>query len=299
MKGSNFSYLMKQGVVSVWRNRMMSFASFCIIMVSLLLISLSLLIVADVNIVIGNAEDKNEILVYVSDADQTDLDAVEQKIKSNSYVANVVFYSKEEAWENQKAQMEEYAELFDALTENPMPDTFRVTISDLSKIETVKSDFETIKGVDSVSAPYDFASVLVSLRTTLGIIGGAVLIALIIVCVVIVYNSTRSSVFARRKEIGIMKSVGATNFFIKFPFFIEGMFIGIIAGIVSWLLTKLAYESLVSFFAGDLTIWQILGLVNVIQFSDVMWIALAFNCVAGAFLGAVGTILSMGKHLKV
>lgn len=299
MKGSNFSYLMKQGVVSVWRNRMMSFASFCIIMVSLLLISLSLLIVADVNIVIDNAEDKNEILVYVSDADQTDLDAVEQKIKSNSYVANVVFYSKEEAWENQKAQMEEYAELFDALTENPMPDTFRVTISDLSKIETVKSDFETIKGVDSVSAPYDFASVLVSLRTTLGIIGGAVLIALIIVCVVIVYNSTRSSVFARRKEIGIMKSVGATNFFIKFPFFIEGMFIGIIAGIVSWLLTKLAYESLVSFFAGDLTIWQILGLVNVIQFSDVMWIALAFNCVAGAFLGAVGTILSMGKHLKV
>ena len=290
---------MKQGVVSVWRNRMMSFASFCIIMVSLLLISLSLLIVADVNIVIDNAEDKNEILVYVSDADQTDLDAVEQKIKSNSYVANVVFYSKEEAWENQKAQMEEYAELFDALTENPMPDTFRVTISDLSKIETVKSDFETIKGVDSVSAPYDFASVLVSLRTTLGIIGGAVLIALIIVCVVIVYNSTRSSVFARRKEIGIMKSVGATNFFIKFPFFIEGMFIGIIAGIVSWLLTKLAYESLVSFFAGDLTIWQILGLVNVIQFSDVMWIALAFNCVAGAFLGAVGTILSMGKHLKV
>ncbi len=299
MKGSNFSYLMKQGVVSVWRNRMMSFASFCIIMVSLLLISLSLLIVADVNIVIDNAEDKNEILVYVSDADQTDLDAVEQKIKSNSYVANVVFYSKEEAWEHQKAQMEEYAELFDALTENPMPDTFRVTISDLSKIETVKSDFETIKGVDSVSAPYDFASVLVSLRTTLGIIGGAVLIALIIVCVVIVYNSTRSSVFARRKEIGIMKSVGATNFFIKFPFFIEGMFIGIIAGIVSWLLTKLAYESLVSFFAGDLTIWQILGLVNVIQFSDVMWIALAFNCVAGAFLGAVGTILSMGKHLKV
>lgn len=290
---------MKQGVVSVWRNRMMSFASFCIIMVSLLLISLSLLVVADVNIVIDNAEDKNEILVYVSDADQTDLDAVEQKIKSNSYVANVVFYSKEEAWENQKAQMEEYAELFDALTENPMPDTFRVTISDLSKIETVKSDFETIKGVDSVSAPYDFASVLVSLRTTLGIIGGAVLIALIIVCVVIVYNSTRSSVFARRKEIGIMKSVGATNFFIKFPFFIEGMFIGIIAGIVSWLLTKLAYESLVSFFAGDLTIWQILGLVNVIQFSDVMWIALAFNCVAGAFLGAVGTILSMGKHLKV
>ncbi len=299
MRGSNFSYLMKQGVVSVWRNRMMSFASFCIIMVSLLLISLSLLVAADINIVIESAEEKNEVLVYVSDADQARLDSVESAIKTQSYVGEVVFYSKEEAWEDQKAKMEEYSELFDALTENPMPDTFRVTLSDISKMDEARAAFEAIEGVESVSAPYDFASVLVSLRTTLAIIGGAVLIALIVVCIVIVYNSTRTSVFVRRKEIGIMKSVGATNFFIKFPFFIEGMFIGIISGAVAWLLTKLAYESLVSFFAGDLTIWEVLGLVNVIQFNDIMWIALGFNCLAGAFLGAFGTILSMGKHLKV
>lgn len=299
MRGSNFSYLVKQGIVSVWHNRMMSFASFCIIMVSLLLISLAALIAADLNVVIGNAEDKNEVLVYVDNADEASLLHIEETIKSNIYTQRVVFYSKEEAFESQKEKMEEYAEVLNALRENPMPDTFRVTVNDLSKMNEVKRAFESIDGVDEVSAPYDFASVLVSLRTTLTIIAGAMLIALVIVSIVIVYNAARTSVFARRKEIGIMKSVGATNSFIKFPFFIEGMFIGVVAGAVSWLLTKIAYEALVSFFAGDLTIWHVLGLSNVLQFNDVRWYVLAFNCIMGALLSAIGTVFSMGKHLKV
>ena len=299
MKGSNFSYLVKQGIASVWHNRMMSFASFCIIMVSLLLVGLSLLIGADVGIVIGNIEDKNEMLVYTHDISDEKLSHIEEILKDNQYVANVVFYSKEEAWEDQKAKMEEYSELFDALEENPMPDTFRVTVNDLSRVQDLQQQFSGIEGVESVTAPYDFASVLVSLRTTLAIIGGAVLIALITVCLVIVYNSARTSVFARRKEIGIMKSVGATNSFIKIPFFIEGMFIGVISGIASWLLTMITYDALIGFFAEDLTIWKTLGLVNVIQFSEVTWLVFGLNCLAGALLGALGTVFSMGKHLKV
>ena len=299
MRGSNFSYLVKQGIVSVWHNRMMSFASFCIIMVSLLLISLAMLIAADLNVVIGNAEDKNEVLVYVDNADADSLLHIEETIKNNPYTERVVFYSKEEAFEAQKERMEDYAEVLNALKENPMPDTVRVTVNDLKKMNEVKRTFETIEGVEKVSAPYDFASVLVSLRTTLTIIAGAMLVALVIVSIVIVYNAARTSVFARRKEIGIMKSVGATNSFIKFPFFIEGMFIGVVAGAVSWFLTKIAYEALVSFFAGDITIWQVLGLSHVLQFDDVMWFMLAFNCLVGALLSAIGTVFSMGKHLKV
>lgn len=268
-------------------------------MVSLLLISLATLIAADLNVVIGSAEDKNEILVYVYDADENDLLHIEEAIKKNTYTERVVFYSKEEAFDAQKERLEDYAEVLDSLRKNPLPDTFRVTINDLSKINEAKRTFETIEGVEKVAAPYDFASVLVSLRTTLTIIMGAMLIALVIVSIVIVYNAARTSVFARRKEIGIMKSVGATNSFIKFPFFIEGMFIGVVAGAVSWILTKIAYEALVSFFAGDLTIWQVLGLSNVIQFDDVMWYMLAFNCIVGALLSAIGTVFSMGKHLKV
>ena len=300
MKGSNFSYLVKQGVVSVWHNRMMSFASFCIMMVSLLLIGLSTLVAMDINIVIGSVEEKNEVLVYVDNkTDQTTLNHIEDVLNSNDNVSRVVFYSADEAWADKQAEMSEYSELFDYLAENPMPHTFKVTVSDLTRMNTTVEQFKSIDGIESVTAPYDYASFLVGMRTTLGIIGAAVLVALIVVCVVIVYNATRTSVFARRKEISIMKYVGATNSFIKIPFFIEGMFIGILAGVASWGLTKLAYEAVVSFFSEDITIWQVLGLVNVIPFDSVTWIVLGLNCLAGALLGALGTVFSMGKHLKV
>lgn len=300
MKTSNLSYLVKQGVVSVWHNRMMSFASFCIMMVSLLLLGLSTLVAIDINVVIGNIEERNEVLVYVpGDTEQTALNHIEDVIKTNDNVSAVVFYSADEAWADQKAEMSDYAELFDYLSENPMPHTFKVTVADLTRMSTTVEQFQTIDGIESVTAPYDYATFLVSMRTTLGFIGGAVLIALVVVCLVIVYNSTRTSVFARRKEISIMKYVGATNSFIKIPFFIEGMFIGILAGIASWGLTKLAYEAIVTFFSDDVTIWQVLGLVNIIPFDSVTWIVLGLNCLAGALLGALGTIFSMGKHLRV
>lgn len=301
MRGSNFSYLMKQGVVSVWRNRMMSFASFCILMVSLLIISLAILIALDADILIGNVEDRNEIMVFVDgDLPQTDISHIMDVLNSNTYRESVVFRSKEEAWEMYREKMgEEFSVLFEYLGENPMPSTFIVSLNDLTKIETAIRQFESIDGVESVSAPYDFANFLVSIRTTFSVIGSAVLIALITVCLVIVYNTARSSVFSRRMEINIMKHVGATNFFIKFPFFIEGMFIGIIAGAVSWFLTKTAYESIISLFMGDVTILQVLGFVNVIPFDEVSWFVLAGNCVFGALLGSIGTVMSMGKHLRV
>jgi cell division transport system permease protein len=100
-------------------------------------------------------------------------------------------------------------------------------------------------------------------------------------------------------EISIMKQVGATPAFIRFPFFIEGMFIGVLAGVAACFLTKITYSAVVELFAENLTIWQILGLVNIIQFDNIFWWALLFNCVAGALISALGTVFSMGKYLKV
>ena len=96
-----------------------------------------------------------------------------------------------------------------------------------------------------------------------------------------------------------MKVVGATNAFVKIPFFIEGMFLGIVAGVASWFLTKVVYEAIVQLFKDDVTIWEIFGLVNVIPFDSVTWYVLAANCVLGALLGAIGTIISTGKYVKV
>ena len=297
---SNFNYLVKRGVGSVFRNAMMSIASFFVLLVSLLLIGVSVLVAMDINVIMTNIEEKNEIDVYVyGDVDQTVLNHIYDALDNNPNRMSVVFYSKEEAWEDKQNEMPEMKELFEYLPENPMPHTYRVTVKDISKISETADEFRTIEGVEKVTAPYDFASALVNIRSTLTVIAGAILVVMIITSVIIIYNAIRSSVFARSKEINIMKVVGATNAFVKIPFFIEGMFIGVAAGAASWFITKITYEALVQLFREDITIWQIFGLSSMVQFDDVTWYFLAANCILGALLGAVGTIISTGKYVKV
>ncbi len=300
MKMSNFSYLVKRGVGSVFRNAMMSFASFCVLLVSLFLISLSGLIAVDVGVIFSNIEEKNEIEVFVyGDVEESVLTHIADAIDVNTNTHSVIFYSKDEAWADEQEKRPEVAELFDYLPENPMPHTFRVTVKDISLISQTADEFKTIEGVEKVVAPYDFASALVNIRSTLAFIGVALLAVMILTSIIIIYNSIRSSVYARQKELNIMKIVGATNAFVKIPFFIEGMFIGIAAGAASWFMTKITYEAILGLFQQNLEIWQIFGLVDVIPFSSVTWYVLAANCILGALLGAIGTVISTAKYLKV
>ena len=300
MRMSNFSYLVKRGVGSVFRNTMMSVASFFVLLVSLLLIGLSVLVAMDINVVMTNIEEKNEIDVYVyGNVEQSVLNHIYDALDSNPNKLSVVFYSKDEAWADKQNEMPEMKELFEYLPENPMPHTYRVTVKDISKISDTADEFRSIEGVEKVTAPYDFASALVNIRSTLSVIAGAILVVMIVTSIIIIYNAIRSSVFARAKEINIMKVVGATNAFVKIPFFIEGMFIGVAAGAASWFITKITYEAIVQLFREDITIWSIFGLANMVQFDQVTWYFLAANCILGALLGAIGTIISTGKYVRV
>ena len=300
MRTSNATYLVKKGISSVWKNFLMSFASFSILMVNLLLVSCALLMMMNVNKIMTNIEDTNEITIYLQEnVTDKQVEHIKSVLDKNTELTDVRYYSKEEALADFRNDMAEYSELLDYLDENPMPETFLVRVKELSNIRRVVSTVSELDGVEQVKAPYDFASVLVHIRNTFSIIGGAVLIALVAVSIVIVSNSIRTSVYARRNEINIMRYVGATSGFIKNPFFVEGMFIGILAGAASWGLCWLVYDSVFSLFSADLTLWQMFGFYGFTPFQDIMWIVLAANCAAGALLGAVGTVISTGKHIKV
>jgi cell division transport system permease protein len=158
---------------------------------------------------------------------------------------------------------------------------------------------ETFDNVESVKSPTQFADVLVSIKNIMMIIMGAIIAALIIVCLIIISNTTRASVFARRKEINIMKYVGATNGFIRIPFFIEGMMVGIAAAIVALVFTKFAYEGVYNIFKNDMSLWSILGIDNLYPFSAMFLRVTVSYLVAGALIGAIGTSISAGRHLKV
>lgn len=300
MRTSNVTYLIKKGISSVWRNYIMSFASFSILLVSLLQISCAVLLMMNVDIVMGNIEDTNEITIYVKEgATEAQVNHIKATLEGRNDLTDVKYYSKDAALEDFREDMAEYSELLDYLEENPMPETFLVRVTDLSKIRYIVDVISGIEGVEQVKAPYDFAGALVNIRRTLSVILAAVLATLIVVSIVIVSNTIRTSVFARRTEISIMKYVGATNGFIKTPFFVEGMFIGLLSGAAAWGLTWLIYDSVFQLFAQDSSIWQMFGFYGLIPFEEIRWIVLVLNCAAGALLGAVGTVISTGKYLKV
>lgn len=300
MRTSNASYLVKKGISSVWKNFIMSFASFSILLVSLLQISITVLVMMNLNIIMGNIEDTNEVAIYIKeDATPEDVAHVRSVLESNENLADVQYRSKEEARDDFLQNMGEYAGLFDYLEENPMPETFLARVKDIKNIRGVVTQVSSIEAVEKVKAPYDFAGALVNIRNTFTVIIVAILLVLTIVSVVIVSNTIRTSVFARRNEITIMKYVGATNGFIKLPFFVEGCFVGVMAGVAAWGLTWFIYDSVFSLFTDNLTLWEMFGFFNLIPFSDVSVIVLLCCCLAGAALGVAGTMISMGKYLKV
>ena len=301
MRTSNVSYLVKKGITSVWKNFIMSFASFCILLVSLLQVSITVLFMMNVNIIMKNIENTNEITIYIEKgATEEQVSHIRDVLEKNDNLTDIVYQSAEEALKKFEESMGEYSELLEFLEENPMPETFLVRVKDLSKIKFSVDAISSIEGVEQVKAPYDFAAALINIRNTFSIIVIAMLATLIAVSIVIVSNTIRTSVFARREEISIMKYVGATNGFIKLPFFVEGMFIGVIAGGAAFGLTWFIYNSVFSLFSAEnFSLWQMFGFFNLIPFDSIMWAVLAINCAAGALLGAVGTIVSMGKYLKV
>lgn len=301
MKASSVRYLAGQGIKSIWKNRMMSFASFCILLVSLLMVGMSVLVSINLSRIISGIEGKSEVVVQIKDNTmQVDIDVLEEKIKSIPNINSVEFYSKEKAWEGMiEGMTEEEQELFQYADDNPLPDTFKVTVKDIEKMTETTTQIEIFENVEATKSPTAFADILISLRRVVNVISVAIILALVIVCMIIISNTTRASVFARRKEINIMKYVGATNSFIRIPFFIEGMVVGMLAAVVALFLTQFAYNGIFNILSDDFQLWNVLGIKSLYSFDDMFWYIAGAYLIAGAFIGAVGTSISTGKHLKV
>ncbi|MCH5325121.1 MAG: ABC transporter permease [Eubacterium sp.] len=293
---NNFSYLIKQGIKSVWRNRFMSFAGFCVLTVSMLLVGLSALVMLDCEIILGNVSEQNEISVYLND--DADIEGIGKKIENDPLTASVRYISPEEGLQQMIENYEDQRTLFENLPYNPVPPTYMVTVKDIDRIREATAMLTTLDGVYRVNAPMDFAKFIRDLRTAFTIVGLVLIAALGTVSVIIIANTTRLSVFARRKEIAIMRAVGATNGFIKTPFFVEGMFIGLLSGVASWLVTRVIYERLYEMIYENFQMWNALGINRILTFDTVNWYLLAAYCAAGALLGAIGTVVSTGKYLK-
>ncbi len=215
-------------------------------------------------------------------------------------IKSISFYSKKQAFDDMKSSMAEYEEIFDSLgDDNPLIDSYRVKIKDISQTNATVDSLNEIDHVYRIRAPYDFVNILSEMKKIVTIIATAIIVALAIVSMVIISNTTKASVFARRNEISIMKYVGATNAFIRIPFFVEGMITGIIAGMVATLITWMGYDAVVELLTKEVNILNIIGMGSIIPFAEIAFTVAGLYIIAGALVGAVGSVLSTRKHLNV
>ena len=301
MKLSGFRYLIGQGVENIWKNKMMAFASFCVILVSLLLVGMSALLYINLNSMIGGVVNKNEVIIYLrDDTSQEALVNFQSQLQQINNISDIRFYSKEQAFEDLQESMTDYGMLFDSLgDDNPLPDSYRIQVADVSQISSTIAQISQLDHIDSIRAPMDFVNILTELRQIVSIVFGVVIAALIVISVVIVSNATKASVFMRREEIQIMKYVGATNSFIRIPFFVEGMITGFLAGSVALVITWFGYDSMVGLLTGQTDILSVIGMGSIISFQSLAWKVAAAYLLAGTFFGACGSMISMRKHLNV
>lgn len=301
MKASGVRYLVNQGIENIWKNRMMAFASFCVLLASLLLVGISVLFYMNITSMIGGVEDKNEVIVYL-DEDTTDSEISEfqGELQKLGNIQSITFYSREQAFEDLKKSMSDYEVLFDSLgDDNPLIDGFRIKIQNIDYISDTIAQIEQLNHVYSIRAPMDFVNLLTEIRKIVTLICSVLIIALLIICIVIISNTTKASVFARREEIQIMKYVGATNTFIRVPFFVEGLLTGLLAGAVALVITWFAYDSLVELLTGQADFLSVIGMGSIIPFKNVVGRVTLTYLGAGGLFGALGAIFSMRKHLNV
>ncbi|MBP1550702.1 MAG: permease-like cell division protein FtsX [Oscillospiraceae bacterium] len=302
MKFSNFKYLVKQGFSNFKENRLMSVASIGVIISCLFIVGVCGLLAANINSFAKFLGDQNEVVAYLyDDASEEQVNHISEFLKGNENVASYDYISKEEALQEQMGYLGEYGDLLESYTgdNNPLPASFRIKVKDLTKIQITSDQLSQLGGVELLSTPTELAGVLITIKNAAYYGGVAVLAILVFVSIVVISNTIRLTVFARRKEINIMKFVGATNGFIRLPFIVEGVIIGTIGAVITFGVLSGGYYYLLTYMAANATGWLAMVSGVLIPYADIWWIMLVAFLGFGWFIGAVGSAISMKRYLKV
>ncbi len=293
MNFSTFWYLIREGFKNVWSNRMMSLASACVLISCLVLTGSALMLTINVSTIVESVGDSNVTTVYLED-DITELEAVYigKSLTKIDNITEATFYPKDEAILAYKDVLGEEVFMNMSGDDNPLPHAYHIVMSDLSLYDQTVEEIEKVDGVDSVDSRKAVADKLTSLNTLITTMSFWIILALAIISLFIISNTIRMTMFSHRFEISIMKSVGATNSFVRIPFVIEGVIIGLTSAVVSIGLLTVLYDRVL------VAVESILPLNGYVPFADVVWYIVIAFVGAGVIVGALGSLLSIRKYLK-
>ena len=297
MKLRIFKNILKQGFQGSWRNRGMGLASIGSITAVLVILGMVLIIILSINNIVVETKNKfDEIQIYLEDDIESEkMKEIEDKLKSSEGVTDVYFESKDEALEIMKKDWGEESYLLEGLEENPLPNSYIVKLKDIEYADNVVSKLEGIDGIEEIKYYKDVIEKLLAAANYIKV-GGIIIIAILtFVSVFIISNTIKITVTARKREINIMKYVGATNGYIRGPFVIEGIILGLIGAGLSILIVNYGYEYLFKVISEKL--YVIFTVYLVAPHALLKDIIIMFMAI-GVGIGTLGSLISLKKFLN-
>ena len=298
MKHSIFGYLLGEGFRNVFHNKKSSGASLAIMCATMLIFGLFFMIIENLNNAVETLETQQGIQVFIQKtATDAQMEQIGEQIQAIDGVNKVTFVSKEDALNQTKEKLKDKQALIAGWDEsNPFKASYLVTLTDLKLSSQVQDEIKKIDNIDSIQSRDETINGLVAIANGVRIVSAVILTLLVLISIFIIGNTIKLTVHARRKEISIMKYVGATDSFIIWPFVIEGIIIGIVAALLSILVLGIAYSLITN--AAANSIISTMG-IKLLSFTDMTTLLVIVYMVLGIGIGALGSSISMRKYLQV
>ena len=291
---NRLGYLIKSGFTGIFSHGLMSFATVTITMACLIIMGSFGLLVVNINEMIADLESENEVVAFIDEnLTEEEARAIEPLIEAVPNVAGAEFMSRAEAMENFQEDYD--PELFDSLDESVFRHRYIIHLTDISLTAQTKTDLEAVDGVADVNAHLDYAQGFITARNIVSIVSLALIVILIIVSFFIMTNTIKLATFTRREEIAIMRMVGASNGFIRCPFIVEGLVLGVLGSLLAFIIEWGLYSLLLNRVMGGVAS----TLISLVPFSAVMWPLLIAFLGVGILVGIFGGSSAIRNYLKV
>lgn len=298
MKIKTFKYTFGESFKNIWRNGVMSVASMTSVAASLIILGLVFVLIVNLNSITQGAQEQyDSIQVYIADGlSEVEIKALGDQMSKLDSVKGVRYETKEEALKKMQDSWQENAYLLDGLEDNPLPNSFEVRFSNLNAVPDVAEQIKGYDGVEDVKYYRDIIEKMTNIATMIRNLGLVVIFALLFLSTFIINNTIKLAVNARRREINIMKYVGATNWFVRWPFFIEGTLLGLIGALLALSIVLVLYQYVYGIMTNQFYALIAAYIVSpAVIFQDLLTIFV----IVGMGIGALGSLMSMRKYLNV
>ena len=291
---SRIGYLFAEGFRGIFKHGFMSFASVTIIMACLIIMGSVSLLSVNIDALIGDLEDQNEIVALVDETlSDSEAAALQQAISLIDNINTSQFVSREAAMDNFMGNYD--ASLMEGIDATVFRHRYVIQLTDIAQMAKTKQDLEAIPGIADVKAHLDYADAFITIRNIVTIVSFALIAVLVFVSFFIMSNTIKLATYSRREEIGIMKMVGASNSFIRLPFVIEGLILGLLGSLLAFVLQWALYNTLCNRILEAFPV----SFINLVPFASVQDYVLAGFLAVGVVVGAFGGINAIRNYLKV